>query len=156
MRLLCLITAIVFIAVPASAEDEIYMVCRVRGRNTRTAVNSGKIITDEVAVDTLMFKFDMTNKTFRNHRNPTMTDFGAKRDRLIQNDKITRGKFKAHLQGRFPLNPPGLFEIDNWWRNKTEYQVIKGKGDCRPTTREKWQEIMEMVEKEKLSTTVNN
>ena len=127
MRLLCLITAIVFFTVLATAKDELYMVCRVRGRNTRTAVTSGKIITDEVAVDTLMFKFDMTNKSFRNHRNPTMTYFSAKRDELIQNDKITGEVFKANLQSKFPLNPPGPFEIDNWWSNKTEYQVIKGK-----------------------------
>ena len=149
MRLLFLISAILFVAIPASAEEDLYMVCRVRGRNTRTAVPSGKIITDEVAVDTSMFKFDMTNKTFRNHLNPTMTDFRAKGDKLIQNDKITRGEFKAHLQARFPSNPPGPFEINNWWRNKNEYQVIKGKGDCRPTTHEKWEEIIEMVEKEK-------
>ena len=149
MRRLLLISAILFVAVPASADEELYMVCRVRARNTRTAVTSGKIITDEVAVDTVMFKFDMTNKTFRNHQNPTMTDFIAKGDKLIQNDKITKEEFKAHLQGRFPFNPPGPFEINNWWRNKNEHQVIKGKGDCRPTTREKWEEILEMVEKEK-------
>lgn len=149
MGLLIYIIAILFAALPASAEDELYMVCRVRGRNTRTAVTSNEIIADEVTVDTLMFKFDMTNKTFRNHRNPTMTGFSVKGDKLIQNDKIRREEFEAHLQGRLPLNPPGPFEIDNWWRNKTEYQVIKGKGDCRPTTRKKWVETMEMVEKEK-------
>ena len=149
MRRLFLMTAILFTSVAASAEDELYMVCRVRGRNIRTAINTGKIITDEVAVDTLMFKFDMTNKTFRNHRNPSMTDFSVKGNNLIQNDKIKREGLEAHLQGRLPLNPPGPFEIDNWWRNKTEYQVVKGKGDCRPTTRKKWVEIMEMVEKEK-------
>ena len=148
MRRLLLISAILFVAVSASAEEELYMVCRVRARNTRTAVTSGKIITDEVAVDTVMLKFDMTNKTFRNHQNPTMTDFIAKGDKLIQNDKITKEKFKAHLLGRFPFNPPGPFEINNWWRNKNEFQVIKGKGDCRPTTLQKWEEIMEMVEKE--------
>ena len=74
--------------VAASAEDELYRVCRVRGRNTRTAVTSNEIIADEVTVDTLMFKFDMTNKTFRNHRNPTMTGFSVKGDKLIQNEKL--------------------------------------------------------------------
>ena len=149
MRRLFLIPAILFTAVAASAEDELYMVCRVRGRNIRTSITSGKIITDEAAVDTLMFKFDMSNKTFRNHRNPSMTDFSVKGNKLIQNDKIKKEGFEAHLKGKLPLNPPGPFEIDNWWRNKEQYQVIQGKGDCRPTTREKWDEIIEMIEKDK-------
>jgi len=151
MRLQILVTALFLTGTPAFAEGELYMVCRVKGRNTRTAIPSGEIISDEVAVDTLMFKFDMSNKTLINHRDPTLADFSVKGDKLIQDTEITREGFVARLHGEFPLNPPGPFVVDNWWRNKAEYQVIKGQGDCRPLTRGKWDEIMELVEKERNS-----
>ena len=151
MRLQILVTALLLTGAQAFAEDELYMVCRVKGRNTRTAMPSGEIIYDEEAVDTLMFKFDMSNKTLVSHRDPALADFSVKGGKLIQDTKITREGFEAHLHGEFPLNPPGPFAIDNWWRNKAEYQVIKGQGDCRPLTRGKWDEIMELVEKERNS-----
>ena len=80
-----------------------------------------------------MFKVDLSKNLFRNNRDPEWDRIGVIGNTIVQDKKISREGFSARLRGVLPLNPPGPISIDNWFKNTTEHQVIKAKGDCRKT-----------------------
>ena len=138
MKLPILLGALLLSATPTFANDHLYFVCRVEATNKRTALPSGKVISDKVVEDSVMFKVDLTDNKMRNHRGADWTDIRIEGDSIIQDTKITREGLTAHLKGLIPLSPPGQFIIDNWFKNTTEYQVIKGEGKCFPTNLSNW------------------
>ena len=128
-------------ASPAIADDFVCFVCRVEATNKRTALPSGKVISDQVVEDSVMFKVNLIDNKMRNHRGADWTDIRIEGDSIIQDTKIAREGLTAHLKGLMPLSPPGRFIIDNWFKNTTEYQVIKGEGKCFPTNLSNWKKF---------------
>ena len=140
-KLSILLGALLLSASPALADDFVCFVCRVEATNKRTALPSGKVISDKVVEDSVMFKVNLTDNKMRNHRGADWTDIRIEGDSIIQDTKITREGLTAHLKGLMPLRPPGRFIIDNWFKNTTEYQVIKGEGKCFPTNLSNWKKF---------------
>ena len=141
MKYLPLLGALLLSAPPVFADDFLHIVCRVEANNKRTALPSGKVISDKVVVDTVMFKVDLTDNKMRNHRGAEWSDIRVKGQSIIQDTKINREGLNAHIRALMPLSPPGPFSIDNWFKNATEYQVIKGEGQCRPADLSIWEKI---------------
>ena len=138
IKLQILLCSLLLSASPVIADEFVYFVCRVEATNKRTALPSGKVISDKVVEDSVMFKVNLTDNKMRNHRGADWTDIRIEGDSIIQDTKITREGLTAHLKGLMPLSPPGQFIIDNWFKNTTEYQVIKGEGKCLPTNLSNW------------------
>ena len=132
--------ALLLSASPAIADDFLYMVCKIKGNNTSTHLTSGDVLNKDVE-DYLMFKVNLSKSLFRNNRDPEWDRISVIGNTIVQDKKINREGFSAHIRGVLPLNPPGPFSIDNWFKNTTEYQVIKGKGDCRKIDSSKWQKF---------------
>lgn len=132
-----LLAALLLSAPPALADDFLYMVCRVKGSNASTNRISRDVLNNDY-VDFLMFKVDLSKSLFRNHRAPEWIRISVVGNTIVQDTKINGEGFSAHVKGVLPLNPPGSISIDNWFRNTTEYRVIKGKGDCRKTDSSTW------------------
>ena len=128
-------------ASPAIADVFVCFVCRVEATNKRTALPSGKVISDKVVEDSVMFKVNLTDNKMRNHRGADWTDIRIEGDSIIQDTKIVREGLTAHLKGLMPLSPPGRFIIDNWFKTTIEYQVIKGEGKCFPTNLSNWKKF---------------
>ena len=135
-----LLAALLLSAPPALADDFLYMVCRVKGSNTGTNRISRDVLNNDY-VDFLMFKVDLSKSLFRNHRAPEWIRISVVGNTIVQDTKINREGFSSHVKGVLPLNPPGPISIDNWFRNTTEYRVIKGKGDCRKTDSSTWEKL---------------
>ena len=136
-----LLSALLLSPSPTFANDYLYFGCRVEATNKRTALPSGKVISDRVVVDSVMFKVDLTDNKMRNHRGEDWTDIQIKGDSRVQDTKITRKGLSGRLKALMPLSPPGRFTIENWFKNTTEYQVIKGEGKCLPTNLSNWKEF---------------
>mgnify|MGYP006952594158 FL=1 len=141
MKLQILLGVLLLSASPVIADEFVYFVCRVEATNKRTALPSGKVISDKVVEDSVMFKVNLTDNKMRNHRGADWTDIRIEGDSIVQDTKITREDLTAHLKGLMPLSPPGRFIIDNWFKNTTEYQVIKGEGKCFPTNLSNWKKF---------------
>ena len=98
-----------------------------------------KDVIDDDYEDYLMFEVDLskvfseTIETQNGHKVLTET-LSFK----IQN---TIGRDSLRVRGVLPLNPPGQITIDNWFRTTTEYQVVKGNGDCKMSDSSTWKEI---------------
>ena len=135
-----LLAALLLSAPPALADDFLYMVCRVKGSNASTNRISRDVLNNDY-VDFLMFKVDLSKSLFRNHRAPEWIRISVVGNTIVQDTKINREGFSSHVKGVLPLNPPGPISIDNWFRNTTEYRVIRGKGDCRKTDSSTWEKL---------------
>ena len=140
MKSLSLFGALLFSASPAIADDYIYMVCKIKGNNTSTNLASGHVL-NQVVGDYLMFKVDLSKSVFRNNRDPEWSPIRVTGNTIVQDTKISREGFSAHIRGILPLDPPGPMSIDNWFKSTTEYQVIKGEGECRKTDSSKWEKL---------------
>ena len=138
MKIPILLCSLLLSASPVIADEFVYFVCRVEATNKRTALPSGKVISDKVVEDSVMFKVNLIDNKMRNHRGADWTDIRIEGDSIIQDTKIAREGLTAHLKGLMPLSPPGRFIIDNWFKTTIEYQVIKGEGKCFPTNLSNW------------------
>ena len=141
IKLQILLCSLLLSASPVIADEFVYFVCRVEATNKRTALPSGKVISDKVVEDSVMFKVNLTDNKMRNHRGADWTGIRIEGDSIVQDTKITREDLTAHVKGLMPLSPPGRFIIDNWFKNTTEYQVIKGEGKCFPTNLSNWKKF---------------
>ena len=77
-----------------------------------------------------MFKVDLTNKKLRSNTNAEWSDIHIEGNQIIQDSKFNKKGFRAQVRGVMPLNPPGPASVHNWYKTKTEYQVIEGEGIC--------------------------
>ena len=131
-KLSVLLGARLLSASPASAGDFLYVFCEFNGTNKITSLPSGKVISESpLVVDTLLLKVDLINNKMRSHAVAKWTDFRIKGNQIISNDKVNMKGFSSQVGGVMPLNPPGPSTFHNWYKTKTEYQVIKGEGECR-------------------------
>ena len=140
MKLPLLLTTLLLSASPAVADDFLYMVCKIEGQNTFTDLVS-KDVKDDDYVDYLMFEVDLSKSRFRNHRDPEWAQMSVDGNTIVQDTKYDREGFTARVRGVLPLNLPGPITIDNWFKTTTEYQVVKGKGDCKMSDSSAWKEI---------------
>jgi len=140
MKLPLLLATLLLSASPAVADDFLYMVCKIEGQNTRTNLVS-KDVTDDEYVDYLMFEVDLSKSRFRNHRDPEWAQMSVDGNTIVQDTKYDREGFAARVRGVLPLNLPGPITIDNWFKTTTEYQVVKGKGDCKMSDSSAWKQI---------------
>ena len=140
MKLPLLLTTLLLSASPAVADDFLYMVCKIEGQNTFTNLVS-KDVADDDYVDYLMFEVDLSKSRFRNHRDPEWAQMSVDGNTIVQDTKYDREGFAARVRGVLPLNLPGPITIDNWFKTTTEYQVVKGKGDCKMSDSSTWKEI---------------
>ena len=140
MKLPLLLTTLILSASPAIADDFLYMVCKIEGQNTSTNLVSKDVIDDDYE-DYLMFEVDLSKSLFRNHRDPEWVQMSVDGNTIVQDTKYDREGFTARVRGVLPLNPPGQITIDNWFKTTTEYQVVKGKGDCKMSDSSTWNEI---------------
>ena len=140
MKLPLLLTTLLLSASPAVADDFLYMVCKIEGQNTFTNLVS-KDIADDDYVDYLMFEVDLSKSRFRNQRDPEWAQMSVDGNTIVQDTKYDREGFAARVRGVLPLNLPGPITIDNWFKTTTEYQVVKGKGDCKMSDSSTWKEI---------------
>ena len=140
MKLPILLTTLLLSASPVVANEFVYMVCKINANDSRTNLASGDVQSNDTE-DFLMFKVDLSKKLFRNHRIPEWSRFRVNGTTIIQDTKINREGFSAHVRGVLPLNPPGPISIDNWFKNTTEHQVIQGEGDCRKTNSSTWEKL---------------
>ncbi|WP_137024866.1 hypothetical protein [Synechococcus sp. UW179A] len=103
----------------------------MNGTNKKTALPSGKVIYEEpLSVNTLLFKVDLTSMKLRSNTNAEWSDIRIEGNQIIQDNKFNETGFRAQVRGVMPLNPPGPATVHNWYKSKTEYQVIKGEGVC--------------------------
>ena len=140
MKLPLHLTTLLLSASPAVADDFLYLVCKIEGQNTYTNLVS-KDVADDDYVDYLMFEVDLSKSLFRNHRDPEWAQMSVDGNTIVQDTKYDREGFTARVRGVLPLNPPGPIWIDNWFKTTTEYQVVKGKGDCKLSDSSTWKEI---------------
>ena len=140
MKLPLLLTTLILSASPAIADDFLYMVCKIEVQNTFTNLVSKDVIDDNYE-DYLMFEVDLSKSLFRNHRDPEWVQMSFDGNTIVQDTKYDREGFTARVRGVLPLNPPGQITIDNWFKTTTEYQVVKGKGDCKMSDSSTWNEI---------------
>ena len=140
MKLPLLLATLLLSASPAVADDFLYMVCKIEGQNTFTNLVS-KDVADDDYVDYLMFEVDLSKGRFRNHRDPEWVQMSVDGITIVQDTKYDREGFAARVRGVLPLNPPGPISIDNWFKTTTQYQVVKGKGDCKQSDSSTWKEI---------------
>ena len=140
MKLPLLLTTLILSVSPAIADDFLYMVCKIEGQNTSTNLVSKDVIDDDYE-DYLMFEVDLSKSLFRNHRDPEWVQMSVDGNTIVQDTKYDREGFTARVRGVLPLNPPGQITIDNWFKTTTEYQVVKGKGDCKMSDSSTWNEI---------------
>ncbi|WP_186479527.1 hypothetical protein [Synechococcus sp. NOUM97013] len=140
MKLPLLLTTLILSASTAIADDFLYMVCKIEGQNTSTNLVSKDVIDDDYE-DYLMFEVDLSKSLFRNHRDPEWVQMSVDGNTIVQDTKYDREGFTARVRGVLPLNPPGQITIDNWFKTTTEYQVVKGKGDCKMSDSSAWNEI---------------
>ena len=131
MKLPILVGALLLSASPAVADDFLYVSCEMNGTNKKTALPSGKLIYEgPLQVNTLLFKVDLTNKKLRSNTNAEWSDIRIEGNQIIQDSKFNKKGFSAQVRGVMPLNPPGPTSVHNWYKTKTEYQVIEGEGIC--------------------------
>ena len=140
MKLPLLLATLLLSASTAVADDFLYMVCKIEGQNTFTNLVS-KDVADDDYVDYLMFEVDLSKSRFRNHRDPEWAQMSVDGNTIVQDTKYDRDGFAARVRGVLPLNLPGPITIDNWFKTTTEYQVVKGKGDCKMSDSSAWKEI---------------
>ncbi len=141
MKIPILLGALCLSASPAVADDFLYMVCKIKGSNTSTHLTSLHVLDKKDIEDYLMFKVDLSKSLFRNNRDPEWDRVSVTGNTIVQDKKINREGFSARIRGVLPLYPPGPILIDNWFKNTTEYQVIKGKGNCRKTDSSTWEKF---------------
>ena len=139
-KLPLLLATLLLSASPAVADDFLYLVCKIEGQNTFTNLVSKDVIDDNYE-DYLMFEVDLSKSLFRNHRDPEWVQMSVDGNTIVQDTKYDREGFTARVRGVLPLNPPGQITIDNWFKTTTEYQVVKGKGDCKMSDSSTWNEI---------------
>ena len=132
MKLPLLLTTLLLPASPAIADDFLYVVCEIKGTDKTISLPSGRVISDEPIADTsLRFKINLTEQKARSHKDPVWADISVWDDLIVQYTQIDEGGIIGQIQAIMPLNPPGLTSINNWFKTQTEYQVIKGEGECR-------------------------
>ena len=132
MKYLSLLGALFLSALPALADDFLYVVCDLEGTDKTISLPSGQVISDEPIADTsLRFKINLTEQKARSHKDPVCADISVWGDLIIQYTQIDEGGIIGQIQATMPLNPPGPISINNWFKTQTEYQVIHGEGDCR-------------------------
>ena len=132
MKLSLLLTTLLLSASPALADDFLYVVCEMKGTDKTISLPSGRVISDEPIADTsLRFKINLTEQKARSHKDPVWADISVWDDLIVQYTQIDEGGIIGQIQAIMPLNPPGLTSINNWFKTQTEYQVIKGEGECR-------------------------
>ena len=141
MKLPILLTALLLSTSPALADEYLYMVCKVKGRNTITNLTSGHVLDKKDVEDYVMFKVDLSKSLFRNNRNPDWDRISVIGNTIVQDKKISREGFSARVKGVLPLNLPGPISTDSWFKNTIEYQVIKTKGDCRKIDASMWEKF---------------
>ena len=132
MKFPLLLTTLLLSASPALADDFLYVVCEMKGTDKKISLPSGRVISDEPIADTsLSFKINLTEQKARSHKDPVWADISVWDDLIVQYTQIDEGGIIGQIQAIMPLNPPGLTSINNWFKTQTEYQVIKGEGECR-------------------------
>ena len=131
MKLPLLLTTLLLSASPALAEDFLYVSCEFNGTNKITSLPSGKVISERPLVaNTLLLKVDLINNKMRSHAVAKWSDFHIEGNKIISDDRVNIKGFSSQVSGVMPLNPPGPSTFHNWFKTKTEYQVITGEGEC--------------------------
>ena len=136
-KLPLLLATLLLSASPAVADDFLYLVCKIEGQNTYTNLVS-KDVTEDEYVDYLMFQVDLSKSLFRNHRDPEWAQISVDGNTIFQDTNYDREGFTARVRRALPLKPPGPIWMDNWFKTTTEYQVVKGKGDCKMSDSSTW------------------
>ena len=132
MKSLLVLGTLLLSASPALADDFLYVSCEMNGTNKITALPSGKLISERpLVVNTLLFKIDLTNNKMRSHTVAKWGDIRIKENQIIQDDKVNAKGYSGHIRGVMPLNPPGPATVHNWFKTRSEYNVIKAVGECR-------------------------
>ena len=140
MKLPILLSALLLSTPPVFANEFLYMMCRTNTNVKVSDLSSGEITDDKDMVEWLVFKVDLTNKKLRNHMFPEWVDVRVEGDRIIQDERYTRGNQSLHSQGSLPLTLPGAISIHNQWRNPTKLRVAKTEGSCRGIVSSRWDE----------------
>ena len=131
MKSLLALGALLLSAAPALADDFLYVSCVINGTSERTALPSGTVIEEgSLPLDYLLFKVNLTSKKLRTHTNTGWTDIRIEGNQIIQDIKVDLKDFSSQLRVVMPLNPPGRYISNLRLNTKTEYQVIKGEGEC--------------------------
>ena len=134
MKLPTLLGALSVSASPVLANDFLYVSCVINGTSERTALPSGTVIEEgSLPLDYLLFKVNLTSKKLRTHTNTGWTDIRIEGNQIIQDIKVDLKDFSSQLRVVMPLNPPGRYISNLRLYTKTEYQVIKGVGECSDT-----------------------
>ena len=132
MKFPLLLTTLLLAASPVVADDFLYVVCEMEGTDKTISLPSGQVISDElIGVTSLRFKINLTEQKARSHKDPVLADISVWGDLIVQYTQIDEGGIIGQIQAIMPLNPPGPTSINNWFKTKTEYQVIQGEGECR-------------------------
>tara|TARA_B100001094_G_C18099601_1_gene754979 strand:+ start:274 stop:720 length:447 start_codon:yes stop_codon:yes gene_type:complete len=140
MKLPILLSLLLLSTPPAFANEFLYMICKTDSNVKVSDLSSGEITAEEDMEEQFLFKVDLTNKKFRNHISPEWVDVRVEGDRIIQDERYTRGNQSLHSQGSLPLTLPGAISIHNQWRNPTKLRVAKTEGSCRGIVSSRWDE----------------
>ena len=139
MRRPLLLAALLLSAPPALADDFLYMVCEMKGTETTMTLPSGQVISEgPLVVNSLRVKIDLKEQKMRSHKDPVWAVISVKGNQIIQNTQINDGGITGHISGFMPLNPPGPASINNWFKRGSEYQVIRGNGQCQEIDPSAW------------------
>ena len=134
MKLPTLLGALSLSASPVLANDFLYVSCVINGTSERTALPSGTVIEEgPLPLAYSLFKVNLTSKKLRTHTNTRWTDIRIEGNQIIQDIKVDLKDFSSQLRVVMPLNPPGRYISNLRLNTKTEYQVIKGVGECSDT-----------------------
>ncbi len=143
MKLPILLSALLLSTPPVFANEFLYMMCKTNSNVKVSDLSSGEITDEEDMEEWFLFKVDLTNKKFRNHISPEWVDVRVEGDRIIQDERYTRGKQSLHSQGSLPLTLPGAIFIHNQWRIPTKLRVAKTEGSCSEIDSSRWDEEVE-------------
>ena len=143
MKLLILLSALLLSTPPVFANEFLYMMCKTNSNVKVSDLSSGEITAEEDMEEQFLFKIDLTNKKLRNHISPEWVDVRVEGDRIIQDERYTRGNQSLHSQGSLPLTLPGPISIHNQWRNPTKLRVAKTEGRCTEIDSSRWDEEVE-------------
>ena len=142
-KLPLLLATLLLSALPAVADEFLYMICKNNINVKVIELPSGKTTVNQDGEEFILFKVDVTNKKLRNHVFSDWVDVTVEGDQIIQDTKITAGGTTAQTNASFPLNLPGPITIHNQWTKPSELRVAKAEGTCKEIDSFTWDEGVE-------------
>jgi len=130
-KLSVLLGALLLSALPAIADDLVYLECESKIVVTTKDLKSNQITKREETTETTHNKIDLANSRTASAKDPEWEEVKIVEGVIIEDDEFTENGFDISIKGSWQIVPPGRFTGDGLFIDDTTSTTFTIRGICK-------------------------